>query len=78
MLVLTRKPGQSIKIEPDEGLRPTTPVGRLFADGPMEIVVLRVERNQVKIGITAHSGLKILREELDTKVREGSPDYAAG
>ena len=30
MLVLTRKPGQSIKIELDEKLDPETPVGELF------------------------------------------------
>ncbi|GMQ79490.1 MAG: hypothetical protein BMS9Abin02_2087 [Anaerolineae bacterium] len=30
MLILTRKPGQSIKIQPDEKLDPETPVGKLF------------------------------------------------
>ena len=65
MLVLTRKPGQSIKIKLDEVLPWKTPVGSLFADGPIEIIVTQINGGQVKLGIIAHPDLKILRDELD-------------
>jgi len=64
MLILTRKEGQSIKIKPDEKLSPETPVGTLFADGPIEVKVKRIQGNQVRLGITAHPDLVVLRDEL--------------
>jgi carbon storage regulator len=47
MLVLSRKPMQSIMIGPD-----------------IKITVVKVERNQVRIGIEAPRSLVILRNEL--------------
>ena len=42
MLILTRHPGQLIAIQPSPTLHPATPIGRVFADGPIEILVTRV------------------------------------
>ena len=42
MLILTRHPGQLIAIRPSATLDPATPIGRVFADGPIEILVTRV------------------------------------
>jgi carbon storage regulator len=47
MLVLSRKPLQSIMIGPD-----------------IKITIVKVERNQVRIGIEAPRELTILRDEL--------------
>ncbi len=47
MLVLSRKPLQSIMIGPD-----------------IKITIVKVERNQVRIGIEAPRDLTILRDEL--------------
>ena len=74
MLILTRKPGQSIKIQLDEELPWKTPVGSLFVGGPIEIIVTQINRNQVKLGIIAHPDLKILRDELDVYDREKAID----
>ena len=63
MLILTRQPGQTIAIKPHESLRPATPIGRLFAEGPLEILVARIEGNQVRLGIKAHPELVIYRSE---------------
>ena len=63
MLVLTRKPGQIVEISLDPALDPTTPVGALFANGPIEVVALRINGSQVQIGITADLGFVILRRE---------------
>ena len=41
MLIRTRKPGQSFKIQPAADLPLTMLVGALFVDGPIEIVVQR-------------------------------------
>ncbi len=67
MLILTRQPGQIITIQPREDLRPWTPVARLFADGPIEILVTRVQGNQVCLGIQAHPDLLVNRGERKTQ-----------
>jgi len=64
MLILTRKEGQSVKIRPDEKLPLETPVGAVFADGPIEVKVNRIQGNQVRLGIAAHPDLVVLRDEL--------------
>ena len=64
MLFLTRKPGQSITIQPEEGMDFATPVGALFANGPIEVRVNRINRSGVNIGINAHRQFYILRDEL--------------
>ena len=78
MLILTRKPGQILKIQPAAGLPLTTPVGALFAEGPIEIVVQRVQGQQVRIGIQAHDRFLILREELEAGGALPTPSQAAG
>lgn len=60
MNVLTRRPGQSIKIVPSEGLDPATPVGDLFLESPIELTVTRVEGDSVELAISAPSRLLIL------------------
>lgn len=54
MLVLTRKAGQSIVIKTDTG-------------DEIEILVLNISGNQVKIGTEASNKYKILRNELMDK-----------
>ncbi len=78
MLILTRKPGQSFKIQPAADLPPATPVGVLFTEGPIEIVVQRIYGHQVRIGIKAHDGFLILREELEASGVLPTPSQAAG
>ncbi len=63
MLILTRKPGQSFKIELGD-IDPRTPIGEVFADGPIEILVTVVKGSRVRLGIQASPGLSILRSEL--------------
>jgi len=64
MLILTRKPGQVVRIDLMEDLDPKTPVGDLFAGGPIEVVVTSVNGAQVKLGLNADPRFRILREEL--------------
>ena len=64
MLLLTRRPGQAIIIQPGQGADLATPVGALFADGPIVVMVNRLIRDEVRLGITAHADLQILREEI--------------
>ncbi len=65
MLVLTRKPGEALLIEPEGDASGES----LFAEGPVEIWIKGVQGNQVKLAIQAPSGLKILRAELEKKDR---------
>ncbi len=50
MLILSRKPGQSIRINED-----------------ITIMVLSIDRNQVKLGIEAPKEIQIMRTELVEK-----------
>lgn len=60
MLVLVRKPLQSIWIE-----------------GGITIQVLEVERDRVKLGITAPSTVKVMRQELLREDSTGPPTAAS-
>jgi sRNA-binding carbon storage regulator CsrA len=64
MLILTRKPSQSLSIHPQPTLDPHTPVEQLFEAGPIRVQVLGVQGSQVRLGVVAHAGLSILRAEL--------------
>jgi hypothetical protein len=65
MLILTRHPGQLIALQPCPTLHPDTPIGRVFADGPIEILVTRVRGQQVSLGVAAHESLLIYRGEKE-------------
>ncbi len=64
MLIITRKPGQCLTIDLLHPADVHRPAGELFASGPLEIIVARVEGTRVQLGIRAHPHLRILREEL--------------
>ena len=64
MLIITRKPGQSLAIDLLAPADARLPAGELFAAGPLQIVVARVEGGRVQLGIDADPRLRILREEL--------------
>lgn len=68
MLILTRRPGQLLTIAPKTGLDPSLPIAELFRDGPIEILVSRIDDGQVRIGIHAHPYLMITRDD-----RENNP-----
>ena len=69
MLILTRKPGQVVRIDLMENLDPKTPVGDLFVGGPIQVVITSVNGMQVKLGLNADPRFLILRGELLTAVR---------
>ncbi len=62
MLILTRRPGESLVIEPDPTLG-GDPQG-WFADGPIRLRISDVRHNIVRLGIDAPRALRVLREEL--------------
>lgn len=64
VLILNRQPGQSLIIRPQPTLDPATPVGELFRAEPIEVRVTGVRGSHVRLGVTAHGGLCILRDEL--------------
>lgn len=65
MLVLTRRPGESIHIYPSDKIRPDMTVAELFRDGPFEIHIRKINSGQVRISIRAPEELTILRNELE-------------
>ena len=63
MLILTRRPGESLIIELSPNVDPATPVGDLLADG-IEVRLLDCGRGSAKIGVEAPLELTVLREEI--------------
>lgn len=63
MLILTRKAGESFVIALGD-VDPNTPVGELFARGPIQITVTCVRQHQLRLGIEADTRFLILRSEL--------------
>jgi sRNA-binding carbon storage regulator CsrA len=64
MLILTRRQGQSLTINPEPSIDPDTPVARLFANGPIRVQVLGLQGPPVRLGVEANPGFCILRDEL--------------
>ena len=66
MLILTRKPGQSLSIHPQPGLECDTLAERLFAGEliQVQVQVLGVQGAQVRLGVAAPAGFCIRCEEL--------------
>ncbi|MEE9596762.1 MAG: carbon storage regulator [Acidiferrobacterales bacterium] len=55
MLLLTRKPGQSIELDL-ANIDPEMSVGELLTNGSIEIHVVGVEGSKVKLGIETRPG----------------------
>lgn len=64
MLILTRRPGQVITLGLQDWVSPNLTVQELFTDGDIQIAVRRILRNEVRLGIEAPAGVRVLREEL--------------
>lgn len=64
MLILTRRPGDTVIIEPHPNA--TESDLSVFFDRPIEVRILRVEGKHVRIGIEAAEGLRIWRGERTT------------
>ena len=67
MLTLTRKLGQVLRIAPLQSVDPATTIGELFRAGPIEIMVMRIDGNHVRLGIKAPASLLIVRDELEER-----------
>ncbi len=64
MLVLTRRQGEYITVYPADHVDPDLTVAELFKDGPMEIHVGSINKNQVRLNFKAPRELLLLRNEL--------------
>ncbi len=65
MLILTRRSGETVIIEPRPDTH-TSGLSDLFTR-PIEVRILRVDGNHVRIGIEAAEGLRIWRWERGGK-----------
>ena len=64
MLVLTRRPGESLMLELTVDSVANTALHAFFENGPIRIRVMSVQGAQVKIGIVVPRPVRILRAEL--------------
>ncbi len=65
MLVLTRRIGETLFIEPHPDA--TGPDAKAWFTQPIAVRILRVDGNHVRVGIEAAKGLRIWREERGKK-----------
>ena len=64
MLILSRKPGQSITIQPEAGVDLSLSAAQFFHNQPIQVYVTNIDRGEAKLGISAHRSLNIVRDEL--------------
>lgn len=64
MLILTRKNGQGIIVEPHRDLDYNLPIGELFEQGPIEVTLFRRNEYESQFIIRADKRFVILRKEL--------------
>lgn len=64
MLILTRRPGQIVRINLMEDIDPRTSIGALFGPGPIQVVVTDIRGVHVKLGFAADGRFRIMRAEL--------------
>lgn len=60
--MLTQRPNKPLVIELAEGVESTLTLKDLFANGPIEITLLGIEKRQFKMGIIAPPELSIRRK----------------
>lgn len=68
MLVLTRRPGESLLLSLDPRADPSMTLGELFARGPIEITCLDTGPGQARIGIDAPRAIAVMRNGLVRRV----------
>lgn len=64
MLILTRRIGETLIIEPAPGIDPDMTVRELFEAGPVLVTLLGTKGNQSRIGIDAPGNLNVVRSEI--------------
>lgn len=64
MLILTRRTGETLIIEPAQGIDPGMTVRELFEAGPVVVALLGTKGNQSRIGIAAPDCLNVVRSEI--------------
>lgn len=62
MLILTRRPGESLLIEPNPDM--TSAKTWIWFNKPIEVRILRAQGNHVRVGIDAVTELRITRTEV--------------
>lgn len=65
MPVLTRKPDQIVHILPRAGVLYQLTVQELFANGPIEILVRKVDGRRARLRVQEHHSLLVVRTELE-------------
>jgi hypothetical protein len=61
---LTCRPGHYVKIELGSGIDPATPIGRLFAEEGIDIILGHVSGGQVRLVIVADAGLEVRHNDF--------------
>jgi sRNA-binding carbon storage regulator CsrA len=77
MLIVSRRADESIQINLADGADGTLTLNDLFANGPIEIMLLGSSGRRVKMGIAAPPELSIRRKDRDEAAAAGAPEPTA-
>ena len=61
--ILPCRPGQVVEVTLSRDIDPAAPIGRFFADGGIDIMISQAEGGEIKIAVTAHTGLAVQRHD---------------
>ena len=65
MFIITRTKGQAIRIQLDPKVDPATPVGEVFADGAIEVMVAQIQESYIRLGVTVPLCFAIVRTDYN-------------
>jgi carbon storage regulator len=51
---------------------------KIVIDGGIIVTVVKIDRNQVRLGIQAPGDVGVFREEIALRVRQGAPEKPVG
>lgn len=57
--VLTCKPGRMLKIVLAQGVDPATPIGKLFKDGGIDVIIGEFHQGEVRLAVTADAAFMV-------------------
>lgn len=78
MLIVTRRVNETITIDAAEGLDRSMPISEAFRDGAIEIKLLHIAGQRVRVAVEAPRQLRIWRGSYDSLLEQLRKNSATG
>lgn len=73
MVIISRKVGQAVRIVPDADLDPATPIGELFIDGPISVILAGAGKGQARMVVYSDSRFFVAEDERFSMAEDDEP-----